>query len=182
MGNIINISVDPLIALPIGAIVTIIATKNIKYTNEYLSFGISEMQGICLLLLGTGTLVGIIQSSNLQQSTISLLNLLSIPEVLLAPISGMIMSLATASSTFSNAILESGLSAVSGATLVNISSCVFEQLPHISLFHTSGSSVNINLSERFKLLPYKVIVGLSMTIISTIIQLCIFLKNLYIEF
>lgn len=183
MGNIINISVDPLIALPIGAIVTIIATKNIKYTNEYLSFGISEMQGICLLLLGTGTLVGIIQSSNLQQSTISLLNLLSIPEVLLAPISGMIMSLATASSTagatiasstFSNAILESGLSAVSGATLVNVSSSVFEQLPHGSLFHTSGSSVNINLSERFKLLPYEIIVGLSMTIISTIIQLCIF--------
>lgn len=141
------------------------------------------MQGICLLLLGTGTLVGIIQASNLQQSTIGLLNILSIPQILLAPISGMIMSLATASSTagstiasstFSNAILESGLSSVSGASLVNVGASVFEQLPHGSLFHTSGSSVDINLSERFKLLPYEIFIGLSMTIISTIIQLYIF--------
>lgn len=183
LGNIINITVDPLIALPVGALIGIIATKNIRNTNEYLAFGINKMQGICLLLLGTGTLVGIIQASNLQQSTIGLLNILSIPQILLAPISGMIMSLATASSTagstiasstFSNAILESGLSSVSGASLVNVGASVFEQLPHGSLFHTSGSSIDINLSERFKLLPYEIFIGLSMTIISTIIQLYIF--------
>lgn len=180
LGNFSNITIDPLIALPVGAMVSIIATNNTKNTNELMTFGINKMQGICLLLLGTGTLVGIIQSSNLQQSTIELLDILNIPQFLLAPISGMIMSLATASSTagstiasstFSTAILASGLSNVAGATLVNAGSCVFEQLPHGSLFHTSGSSVEISLSERFKLLPYEITLGLTMTAVSTIIQL-----------
>ena len=138
------------------------------------------MQGICLLLLGTGTLVGIIQASNLQQSTIDLLNLLSIPQFLLAPISGMIMSMATASSTAgstiasstsSSAILASGLSGIAGAALVNVGSSLFEQLPHGSLFHTSGSSVEIDLSERFKLLPYEILIGFAMIVVSTTIQL-----------
>lgn len=180
LGNFTDITIDPLIALPVGAMVSIIATNNTKNTNELMAFGINKMQGICLLLLGTGTLVGIIQSSNLQQSTIELLDILNIPQFLLAPISGMIMSLATASSTagstiasstFSTTILASGLSNVAGATLVNAGSCVFEQLPHGSLFHTSGSSVEISLSERFKLLPYEITLGLTMTAVSTIIQL-----------
>ena len=180
LGNVININVDPLVALPIGAIIGIIATGNIKRTNEFLVFGIDKMQGICLLLLGTGTLVGIIQASNLQQSTIDLLNLLSIPQFLLAPISGMIMSMATASSTagstiasstFSSAILASGLSGIAGAALVNVGSSLFEQLPHGSLFHTSGSSVEIDLSERFKLLPYEILIGFAMIVVSTTIQL-----------
>ena len=180
LGNFTDITIDPLIALPVGAMVSIIATNNTKNTNELMAFGINKMQGICLLLLGTGTLVGIIQSSNLQQSTIELLDILNIPQFLLAPISGMIMSLATASSTagstiasstFSTAILASGLSNVVGATLVNAGSCVFEQLPHGSLFHTSRSSVEISLSERFKLLPYEITLGLTMTAVSTIIQL-----------
>lgn len=180
LGNFTNITIDPLIALPLGAMVGIIATSNTKNTNEFLTFGIAKMQGICLLLLGTGTLVGIIQASNLQNSTIQLLNILSIPEFLLAPISGMIMSLATASSTagstiasstFADVILNSGLTGIAGAALVNVGASVFEQLPHGSLFHTSGSSVKINLSERFKLLPYEIIIGLAMTIISTFIHL-----------
>lgn len=119
LGNISDIVVDPLVALPVGAIVGIIATNNTKNTKEYLAFGVEKMQGVCILLLGTGTLVGIIQMSNLQNSTIELLDMLSIPQFLLAPISGIVMSLATASttggstiasSTFSDAILNSGLS------------------------------------------------------------------------
>ena len=121
LGNISDIVVDPLVALPIGAIVSIIATRNLENTKEYLAFGVAKMQGVCILLLGTGTLVGIIQMSNLQHSTIDLLEVMNIPQFLLAPISGMVMSLATASttggativsSTFSGAILGSGLSKV----------------------------------------------------------------------
>ncbi|MDU2199396.1 MAG: GntP family permease, partial [Peptostreptococcaceae bacterium] len=99
LGNISDIVVDPLAALPIGAIVSIIATRNLENTKEYLAFGVAKMQGVCILLLGTGTLVGIIQMSNLQHSTIELLEVMNIPQFLLAPISGMVMSLATASTT-----------------------------------------------------------------------------------
>lgn len=180
LGNVSSIVVDPLVALPVGAIVGIIATKNTKNTKEYLAFGVEKMQGVCILLLGTGTLVGIIQMSNLQHSTIELLDILSIPQFLLAPISGMVMSLATASttggatiasSTFSDAILNSGLSRVAGAAMVNAGACVFEHLPHGALFHASTKSVSMDILERFKLIHYEIIIGVVVVIVSTITPL-----------
>ena len=180
LGNISDIVVDSLVALPIGAIVSIIATRNLENTKEYLAFGVAKMQGVCILLLGTGTLVGIIQMSNLQHSTIELLEVMNIPQFLLAPISGMVMSLATASttggatiasSTFSGAILGSGLSKVLGAAMVNAGACVFEHLPHGALFHASSRSVSIGLTERFKLIHYEILIGIVIVIISTVIQL-----------
>lgn len=180
LGNISSIVIDPLVALPIGAVVSIITTKNLKNTREYMSFGVTKMQGVCILLLGTGTLVGIIQMSNLQHSTIALLDMLSVPQFLLAPISGMVMSLATASttggstiasSTFSQAILNSGLSGVSGAAMVNAGACVFEHLPHGALFHASTRSVSMDITERFKLIHYEIIIGVVIVVASTIAQL-----------
>ncbi|MCC0724952.1 GntP family permease [Clostridioides sp. ZZV14-6009] len=180
LGNISPIVIDPMVALPVGGVVTLIATVNLKNTREYLSFGLSKMQGVCILLLGTGTIAGIIQMSELQQSTIGILQYLNMPQFLLAPISGILMSLATASSTagatiasstFSDAILSGGLSPISGASIVNAGSSVFEQLPHGSLFHTSAGSINMDIGERFKLIPYEALIGIVMTIVSTSIQL-----------
>ncbi|MER0279133.1 GntP family permease [Clostridioides difficile] len=180
LGNISSIVIDPMIALPIGGIVTLIATGNMNNSREYLAFGLSKMQGVCILLLGTGTIAGIIQVSELQQSTISILQFLNMPQFLLAPISGILMSLATASSTagatiasstFSDAIINGGLSPISGASIVNAGSSVFEQLPHGSLFHTSAGSINMDIGERFKLIPYEALIGIVMTIVSTSIQL-----------
>ncbi|MCC0632280.1 GntP family permease [Clostridioides sp. ZZV15-6388] len=180
LGNISPIVIDPMVALPVGGVVTLIATGNLKNTREYLSFGLSKMQGVCILLLGTGTIAGIIQMSELQQSTIGILQYLNMPQFLLAPISGILMSMATASSTagatiasstFSDAILNGGLSPISGASIVNAGSSVFEQLPHGSLFHTSAGSINMDIGERFKLIPYEALIGIVMTIVSTSIQL-----------
>lgn len=180
LGNISPIVIDPMVALPVGGVVTLIATGNLKNTREYLSFGLSKMQGVCILLLGTGTIAGIIQMSELQQSTIGILQYLNMPQFLLAPISGILMSLATASSTagatiasstFSDAILSGGLSPISGASIVNAGSSVFEQLPHGSLFHTSAGSINMDIGERFKLILYEALIGIVMTIVSTSIQL-----------
>lgn len=180
LGNVSSIVVDPLVALPVGAVVSIFATKNLKNTREYMSFGVAKMQGVCILLLGTGTLVGIIQMSNLQNSTLGLLDMLNVPQFLLAPVSGMVMSLATASttggstiasSTFSQAILSSGLSGISGAAMVNAGACVFEHLPHGALFHASTRSVSMDISERFKLIHYEIIIGVVIVVASTIVQL-----------
>ncbi|UDN56805.1 GntP family permease [Clostridioides sp. ES-S-0010-02] len=180
LGNISPIVIDPMVALPIGGVATLIATGNLKNTREYLSFGLSKMQGVCILLLGTGTIADIIQMSELQQSTIGILQYLNMPQFLLAPISGILMSLATASSTagatiasstFSDAIVSGGLSPISGASIVNAGSSVFEQLPHGSLFHTSAGSINMDIGERFKLIPYEALIGIVMTIVSTSIQL-----------
>lgn len=183
LGNISSVSIDPLIALPLGGIVCVIVTGNIKKLNNCLAYGVSQMQGVCILLIGTGTLAGIIQMSNLQNSTITALEVLSIPQFLLAPISGMLMSLATASSTagatiasstFKEAIISSGFSALNGASIVNAGSSAFEQLPHGSLFHTSAKSVNMDIKERFTLLPYEIMIGFSMTVVSTLINIMFF--------
>ncbi|EII6834796.1 GntP family permease [Clostridioides difficile] len=180
LGNVSSIVIDPMIALPIGGIVTLIVTGNLNNSREYLAFGLSKMQGVCILLLGTGTIAGIIQMSELQQSTIGALQFLNMPQFLLAPVSGILMSLATASSTagstiasstFHDAIINGGLSPISGASIVNAGSSVFEQLPHGSLFHTSSGSINMDIGERFKLIPYEALIGIVMTIISTSIQL-----------
>ncbi|EQE50227.1 gntP permease family protein [Clostridioides difficile P20] len=180
LGNVSPIVIDPMIALPIGGIVTLIVTGNLNNSREYLTFGLSKMQGVCILLLGTGTIAGIIQMSELQQSTIGALQFLNMPQFLLAPVSGILMSLATASSTagatiasstFHDAIINGGLSPISGASIVNAGSSVFEQLPHGSLFHTSAGSINMDIGERFKLIPYEALIGIVMTIISTSIQL-----------
>lgn len=180
LGNVSPIVIDPMIALPIGGIVTLIVTGNLNNSREYLAFGLSKMQGVCILLLGTGTIAGIIQMSELQQSTIAALQFLNMPQFLLAPVSGILMSLATASSTagatiasstFHDAIINGGLSLISGASIINSGSSVFEQLPHGSLFHTSAGSINMDIGERFKLIPYEALIGIVMTIISTSIQL-----------
>ncbi|EGT5420484.1 GntP family permease [Clostridioides difficile] len=180
LGNVSPIVIDPMIALPIGGIVTLIVTGNLNNSREYLAFGLSKMQGVCILLLGTGTIAGIIQMSELQQSTIGALQFLNMPQFLLAPVSGILISLATASSTagatiasstFHDAIINGGLSPISGASIVNAGSSVFEQLPHGSLFHTSSGSINMDIGERFKLIPYEALIGIVMTIISTSIQL-----------
>ncbi|EGT4533037.1 TPA: GntP family permease [Clostridioides difficile] len=180
LGNVSSIVIDPMIALPIGGIVTLIVTGNLNNSREYLAFGLSKMQGVCILLLGTGTIAGIIQMSELQQSTIGALQFLNMPQFLLVPVSGILMSLATASSTagatiasstFHDAIINGGLSPISGASIVNAGSSVFEQLPHGSLFHTSSGSINMDIGERFKLIPYEALIGIVMTIISTSIQL-----------
>ncbi|HAT4845240.1 TPA: GntP family permease [Clostridioides difficile] len=157
LGNVSPIVIDPMIALPIGGIVTLIVTGNLNNSREYLAFGLSKMQGVCILLL-----------------------VLNMPQFLLAPVSGILMSLATASSTagatiasstFHDAIINGGLSPISGASIVNAGSSVFEQLPHGSLFHTSAGSINMDIGERFKLIPYEALIGIVMTIISTSIQL-----------
>lgn len=53
---ICNISIDPLIALPLGGVVSIAATGNIKETIPYTEFGLSKVIGVTVLLIGTGTI------------------------------------------------------------------------------------------------------------------------------
>ncbi|MEG2789728.1 MAG: SLC13 family permease [Romboutsia sp.] len=178
LGTFTGIQIDPLIALPLGGFIGLIAMKKINYFNEYMGYGLSKMTGVAILLLGTGTLAGIIKNSELQQTTIHILNMLSMPEFLLAPISGILMSLATASSTagatiasstFADTIIDVGISPVGGGAMINAGASVFENLPHGSLFHSSAGGINMKIEERFKLIPYEMIIGLAMTIASTII-------------
>lgn len=175
---ICNISVDPLIALPLGGIVCMLLTGNIKQIIAYSEFGLSKVIGVSILLIGTGTLAGIIKASNLQFDMISILEAANLPAFLLAPISGILMAGATASTTagatiasqtFSSTLLAKGVIAVDAGAMIHTGATVVDSLPHGSFFHATGGSVNMQIKERMKLIPYEALVGLTSTIISIII-------------
>ncbi|MCG8396126.1 GntP family permease [Bacillus atrophaeus] len=173
-----NISIDPMVALPAGGIIGAIAMKKTRNINEYAISGLSKMSGVAIMLLGTGTLAGIISNSALKDVFISALNSSGLPAFLLAPVSGIFMSAATASTTagtavasgvFSSTFLGLGISALAGAAMIHAGSTVLDHLPHGSFFHATAGSVNMDIKERLKLMPYESIVGLTLAVISTLI-------------
>ncbi len=175
---IAKIEVDPLIALPVGGLVGALAMGKIKNINQYASFGIGKMSGVAILLIGTGTLAGIISNSGLKDVIIEGINILGLPSFALAPLSGILMSGATASTTsgtavatsvFGGTILELGVPALGTAAMIHSGATVLDHLPHGSFFHATGGSVNMSMSERLKLIPYESLIGLTMAIVSTII-------------
>ena len=177
-----GIAIDPLIALPVGGIVGILATRQWRRTAESISYGLEKMSVVAVLLVSTGAIAGIIKASTLTDMLISVLGSGESAKVLLAPLSGAIMSAATASTTagatiasasFSEAILASGVSAVWGAALVNVGATVLDHLPHGSFFHATGGSVEMGIKERLKLIPYESLVGLVLTICSVVTYLIV---------
>lgn len=177
-----GIAIDPLIALPVGGIVGILATRQWRRTAESISYGLEKMSVVAVLLVSTGAIAGIIKASTLTDMLISVLGSGESAKVLLAPLSGAIMSAATASTTagatiasasFSEANLASGVSAVWGAALVNVGATVLDHLPHGSFFHATGGSVEMGIKERLKLIPYESLVGLVLTICSVVTYLIV---------
>ena len=173
-----DISIDPMIALPVGGIVGALVMGRGRKINEYAVSGLGKMSGVAIMLLGTGTLAGIIANSGLKDLLIDGLNALGLPGYVLAPVSGIFMSAATASTTagtavasqvFSGTILGMGVSALAGAAMIHSGATVLDHLPHGSFFHATGGSVNMEIKERLKVIPYETLVGLTMAIISTLI-------------
>ncbi|KGM96604.1 gluconate:proton symporter [Clostridium novyi A str. 4552] len=175
---ICNISVDPLIALPVGGVIGALCMGKIKNINKYASSGLSKMSGVAILLLGTGTIAGIISNSALKDVIINGINSLGLPAFVLAPIAGILMGGATASTTsgtavasqvFGQTILQLGIKPLAGAAMIHVGATVLDHLPHGSFFHSTGGSVYMDMKERLKLIPYESLIGLIMTIVSTII-------------
>ncbi|MEG2290964.1 MAG: GntP family permease [Clostridium sp.] len=175
---IAGISVDPLIALPIGGICGVVAMGKTKYLNEYATYGLGKMTGVAILLIGTGTLAGIISNSALKDVIIQGINTLGLPNFALAPVSGILMGAATASTTSGTAVATSvfgstitgmGVSSIATAAMIHVGATVLDHLPHGSFFHSTGGSISMGMKERLKLIPYESLVGLSMTVVSVII-------------
>lgn len=175
---IAGIVIDPLIALPAGGIIGAIVMGKGKKINEYAMFGIGKMSGVAILLIGTGTVAGIISNSGLKDVIIQGINTLGLPSFALAPVSGLFMAAATASTTsgaavassvFGPTILELGVSGLAAAAMIHSSCTVLDSLPHGSFFHTTGGSINMEMKERLKLIPYETAVGFTMTVVATIV-------------
>lgn len=172
-----GINVDPLIALPLGGLIGAVAMGKFKQINQFAVLGLGRMAPVAVMLLGTGTLAGIIANSGLKTGLIEVLTASGLPSYLLAPISGAMMSLATASTTagtavassvFSHTILELGVPALAGAAMIHAGATVLDHMPHGSFFHATGGAVHMDIKERLKLIPYESAVGLMIAFVSTL--------------
>jgi GntP family gluconate:H+ symporter len=169
---IAGIAVDPLIALPAGGLAGALLMGRIRQCNQFMVSGLSRMAPVAIMLLGTGTLAGIIANSALKDVLINGLTHTGLP-----PLSGALMSMATASTTagtavasgvFSSTLLELGVSGLAGAAMIHAGATVLDHLPHGSFFHATGGSVNMAVHERLKLLPYETLVGFTIAAISAL--------------
>ena len=177
---IFSIVIDPLIALPLGGLVCAIACGSLVQFREFAEFGLSKVAGVSILLIGTGTIAGIIKASALQYDVISLLEMMKMPAFILAPIAGILMAGATASTTagatiasqtFAQTLLNAGIPAISAGAMIHAGATVIDSLPHGSFFHATGGSVGMNIKERMKLIPFEACIGLTSTIEAVIVYL-----------
>lgn len=179
---IAGVVVDPMIALPVGGVVGIIATGHWKNRGTCLGYGLEKMSGIAILLVGTGTLAGIIKASAIKDVLVGMLADWSNGGTFMAPIAGALMSAATASTTagatiasasFADAIVAAGVTAIWGAAMVNAGATMLDHLPHGSFFHATGGSMGMSVKERLKLIPYESIVGFVLTLSTMAIYMII---------
>ena len=175
-----DISIDPAIALPAGGLAGLLATRKWKNTGECLNYGLEKMSPIAVLLVGTGTIAGVIKASAVKDLLIGLIAGWEGGAVLLAPISSILMCAASASTTagatiasasFAQTVLAAGVNAVWAAAMTNAGATVIDHLPHGSFFHATGGSIGMDLKERLKLIPYESLVGLVLVTTSVIMTL-----------
>ena len=177
---IAGVTIDPLIALPAGGLICMLVTGQIKQVVKITEFGLSKVVGVSILLIGTGTIAGVIKASALQYDMIDLLETLKMPAFVLAPLAGILMAGATASTTagatiasqtFAETLIASGVPALSAGAMIHAGATVVDSLPHGSFFHATGGSVNLTIKDRMKLIPFEACVGLTATLGSVLMFL-----------
>ena len=175
-----QITIDPLIALPAGGLVSILVCGKWRDTVAYSEFGLSKVIGVSILLIGTGTVAGIVKGSGLNGDMIRLLNACHLPVFALAPVSSILLAGATASTTagvtiasqtFGGALLEAGIPAVSAAAMLHAGGTIFDALPHGSFFHATAGAVGMSVKDRLKLFPFGTLVGATTTVTSVLVYL-----------
>ncbi|MDO4630308.1 MAG: GntP family permease, partial [Planctomycetia bacterium] len=175
MGPVTGVKIDPLLVLPAGGLVCILVTGHWRRLRESLDYGLGKMSGVAVLLVGTGTLAGVLKNSSMRDGFLSLLQNSGLSETVLAPVSGAIMSGATASTTagamvaassFSETILSAGVSAVAGAAMINAGATILDHLPHGSFFHATAGVLQMPFAERLKLIPLESLIGLILAVSS----------------
>ncbi|MBO7088441.1 MAG: GntP family permease, partial [Lentisphaeria bacterium] len=174
-------AVDPLVALPAGGLVAILVCGKWRQTASFCEYGLSKVIGVSILLIGTGAVAGIVKNSGLNADMVALLNACHLPAFALAPLSSVLLSGATASTTagvtiasqtFSGTLVQAGVPALSAAAMLHAGGTIFDALPHGSFFHATAGAVGMGVKDRLKLFPYGTLVGATSTIVSVLVYLC----------
>jgi GntP family gluconate:H+ symporter len=184
LGSILHVAflarfkLDAMYVLPIAGFIGMIAMGQSNNIIKYTASGIEKMTATVLILIGAGAIAGLIGASTLSQQVIALINTAGISGTFLAPISGILMAAATASTstgvilatgTFSSTILHMGYSPLSSAVMMHTGATVIDSLPQGNYFHVTANSMYMSIRQRIGLIPYEAMVGGTMTLIAVIL-------------
>lgn len=186
VGSLLHISllekfqVDAMYILPFAALVGMVAMGQAKHVLAYTKAGLGRMVDVVLILIGAGAIGALITNSNLPQQIVWLINHMGVPGTLLAPIAGILMAAATASTStgvilgsqaFGGSILSFGTSRLAAAITMQAGATVIDGLPQGNYFHVTGNAMNMDLKERMSVVPFEALVGLTMTIVATLMYI-----------
>ena len=170
-------NLDAMYVLPIAAIIGALAMHKEKHLRSFAATGISKMTDVVLILIGAGAIGATITQSTFPQLLITGIKTMHIPGVLLAPLSGLLMSGAAASTStgvilatkaFSKAILDFGVAPLAAAAMVHCSAIVIDSLPQGNYFHVTQNAMHMNIKERSKAIIFEAICGAASMITATV--------------
>ncbi len=173
-----KVNLDATYVLPFAAIVGALVMKKGRELRDYARVGMTRMTDVVLILIGAGAIGSTITSSNLPQLLIKGVEASHMPGVLLAPISGILMAAATASTStgvilatgsFAKAILGFGVAPLAAAAMVHTGAIVIDQLPQGNYFHVTANAMHMDLRQRSQGILYEAMVGGSAMLTATIL-------------
>lgn len=173
-----NFKVDAMYILPIAGIIGMLAMRQGSKIVEYTTSGLNKMTATVLILIGAGGIAGLITASDLSNQVVSLIEISGISGTFLAPIAGILMAVATASTStgvilatgsFGEAILNMGTAPLAAAVMVHTGATVIDSLPQGNYFHVTAGAMKMSIKQRMGLIPYEAIVGGTMAIVATIL-------------
>ncbi|WP_151733048.1 GntP family permease [Paenibacillus tengchongensis] len=173
-----NFKVDALYILPLAGIIGMLAMGQGNKILQYTSSGLTKMTATVLILIGAGGIAGLISASDLSVQVVNLIEASGISGTFLAPISGILMAAATASTStgvilatgsFGQAILDMGTAPLAAAVMVHTGATVIDSLPQGNYFHVTADSMKMTIKQRMGLIPYEAIVGGTMAIVATLV-------------
>ena len=175
-----GISIDPIIALPAGGIACLLVTRRLHDTSDAAKYGLTKVLGVSILFLGTGTVAGIISATSLREQFVAILSAAHIHAFMIAPLSGILLSAATgsttagatlASQTFSEILAREGVPMLDAATMTSAGATTLNSLPHGSFFLATADATYMSISQRFRLIPYEACVGLTSAGVAILVYL-----------
>ena len=177
-----TINIDAMYVLPFASLVGALIMGKGRQIPHFVSNGLNRVAGTVLILIGAGAIAGLISTSDLSIQIVHLLAKIGLPGVYLAPISGILMGLATGSTStavilatgsFGKAILATGTGALAAAAMVHAGATVIDEVPQGNYFHITAQSMHMTIKERMTVIPYEFCVGLTMTVVATILYVFI---------
>ena len=184
IGNMLGIpalaamNIDAMYILPFASVLGAILMGHASKIAFYASSGMKRVMDTVLILIGAGALAGLISTSNLSAEVVTAIQTAGISGEFLAPISGVLMSLAVGSTStavilatqsFGDAIMSTGLTGLAAAVMVHTGATMLDAVPQGNYFHITAQSMKMSIKDRMKVMPYEALVGGIMTVVATIL-------------